>query len=526
MAVRTVIAFDHLPQNDVNWINYADHGMTRSGLAASNTIVDGWLVSNATASGAERVTIPLDPYLAAPVGKIWIGIRCRSTLNARGGAGIIYFGGTYVLLDTLIGVTGTTTHLEFSYDIATGQVERWANGVKLANVTFGSGNRNWSLGLEAKGSLNGRYDWRDIVICDDQGNAQGFAIGPLGSQIAYPITLDSAAAAGWTMTPSGSTLLNALSEPGVAPTNNIATTVPGAPLTASLKVTAPAGTTFKAIELIAGARSTTGATVPMSAKISQGGIEATGLNPVAPITNYSYNMGLGVFQKAPNGDAWTTANIDTTDLILSPGSVPVNIANIQGYALASAPAPIQLRDIKGYVMVTPPAPVQLRSILGYAMVPFLNLPTGQTPAQALLAMILKLSRTVRPATHFTLGVPEAGTESGYDTKVKVNPTAAALLSGEMYFHYNRVYMNRMASLSSIVIGSAANTHALIPQINTLTGMQLTTSDIVNDVIPAGSPEVTLTAASTSYLFVPGTQVQIGNTPTLASQFGSDTILWS
>lgn len=206
--------------------------------------------------------------------------------------------------------------------------------------------------------------------------------------------------------------------------------------------------------------------------------------------------------------------------------MPVNIASIQGYALANPPAAVQLRDVRGYAMMSLPTTVLLRDVRGYAMVPFINLPKGQTPAVALMAMILVQCRTARPATHFNLGSVEAGTETGYDSKVKVTPTELALLSGEMYFHYNRVHMNRLPDLSSIVIGSAANVHALIPQINTLTGMQLTTADLVNDVIPAGYPEITLTAANTSYLFVPGTQTQLGNTLTLASQFSTDTILWT
>lgn len=206
--------------------------------------------------------------------------------------------------------------------------------------------------------------------------------------------------------------------------------------------------------------------------------------------------------------------------------MPVNIASIQGYALANPPAALQLRSVTGYAMVSLPTALQLRSIGGYAMVPFRELPKGQTPAAALMAMVLRLTKIARPASHFNLAPAEVGDVTDYNSKVKVTPNVAALLSGEMYFHYNRVYLNRMPDLSSIVIGSAANTHALIPQINTLTGMQLSTADIVNDVIPAGYPEVTLTAASTSYLFVPGTQTQIGNTPTLAAQFKTDTILWS
>lgn len=207
-------------------------------------------------------------------------------------------------------------------------------------------------------------------------------------------------------------------------------------------------------------------------------------------------------------------------------AIGAKLANIQGYALMYPPAPIRLRSVGGYAMVALPLSINLRSINGYAMVPFQGLPLGQTFSAALIALILRLSKIVRPASHFNLGAVEVGDVTGYNSKVKLTPTPTALLSGEMYFHYNRVYMNRMASLSAIVIGAAANTHALIAQINTLTGMVLTTADIVNDVIPAGAVEVTLTAAATSYLFVPGTQIQIGNTPTLSSQFKTDTVLWT
>lgn len=320
MAVRAIIAFDHLPQNDTAWINYASHGMYRGAdLSAQNTIVNGWLVSNATASGAERVYIPLAPYLAAPVNKIWIGYRCRVVLNPRGGAGLVYLNGTYVLLDSLMPLAGNTVYVEFSIDVTSGVVERWINGVKQAN-SAGPAGRSTIFSLEVKGSLNGRYDFRDFYICDDQGAAQGLPVGPLGPQVTIPITLDSAAATGWTTTPSGSTLLNALSEPGVIPTTNIATSVGTTPLTASLKLNATADLTIKAIELIAGGRSTTGATVAVAAKISQGGTDVAGPAVVAPITNYSYNLGLGVFHKSPSGAPWSIATVDATDLVLTPAA--------------------------------------------------------------------------------------------------------------------------------------------------------------------------------------------------------------
>lgn len=320
MAIRAVIGFEHLPQNDTSWINYVTHGITRNAdLSAQTTIVNGWLKSNATASGAERVSIPLDPYLAAPVAKVWFGYRCRVTKNAKGGAGIVYLGGNYVLLDQSLPATGNTCYVEMSYEIATGVVERWVDGVKIANSACGTG-RSMLLGLEAKGSLNGQYDYRDFYICDDQGAAQGLPVGPLGPQIVAPVTFDSATGADWTTTPGGTALVDAISETGTVPTAKIATSnvVTKGNLTASLKSTIPGGSSVVAIELTAGASSASGATVNASAKLKSGSNELIGGFVNAPNGSYNYNNSLGVFHKNPAGGAWDNASIDATDLILTP----------------------------------------------------------------------------------------------------------------------------------------------------------------------------------------------------------------
>jgi hypothetical protein len=320
MAIRAVIGFEHLPQGVTSWINYATHGMTRGAdLSAQNTLVNGWIVSNATASGSERVSIPLDPYLVAPVNKIWFGYRCRIILNARGGAGLVYIGGNYVLLDTLIPVSGNTVYLEFSYDVTTGVVERWINGVKIANTAAGTG-RSMTLGLEAKGSLNGRYDYRDFYICDDQGAAQGLPVGPQGPQQVVPISIDAATGADWTTTPGGTALVDAVYEAGSIPTDKIATsnTTTKGPLAASLKVTLPAGTVVTALEVVVGVSSNGAGPVTCTSKIKNGADEVVGKTFSGPSGSYSYNGSGGVFHKNPAGGSWDSASIDATDFIVTP----------------------------------------------------------------------------------------------------------------------------------------------------------------------------------------------------------------
>lgn len=317
MAIRAIIGFEHLPQGSTSWINYATHDMYRAAdLSAQNTIVNGWLVSNATASGAERTTIPLDKYLAAPVGKIWIGFRCRSVLNARGGAGLIYMNGTYVALDGIFGVTGTTSYYEFSYEVATGTVERWVNGIKIANSAAGANLRSMTFGLEVKGSLNGRYDFRDFYICDDQ---PGGPTGPLGPQAIYPVTLDSATASDWTTTPSNATLLEALSEPGSVPTAKIASSAPTKGLlTASLKSFIPDNISISAIEMVLGGRAGGVSAANIGTKLSLSGTDTTPRVQSIAASTYSYNVGLGVFHKNPQGASWTPSTIDSTNLVLQP----------------------------------------------------------------------------------------------------------------------------------------------------------------------------------------------------------------
>ena len=317
MAIRAVIGFEHLPQNDVNWANYATHGMVRNpDLSLQNTIVNGWLVSNATGSGGERVSIPLDAYLTAPVGKIWFGYRCRIIKNANGGAGIVYLGTSYVLLDQLLPATGNTVYIEMSFDATTGVVERWINGVKIANAAA-SATRSMTLGLESKGSLSGRYDYRDFYICDDQ---PGGPVGPLGPQVVAPIVLDSASGSDWTTTPGGTTLLDAINEPGGIPTAKIATsnTVTKGPLTASLKSTIPVGSVITAIELTTGVSSAGSTPVICAAKLKNGANELTGKTIQGPVGSYNYNGSAGIFHKSPSGATWDATNLDATDFILMP----------------------------------------------------------------------------------------------------------------------------------------------------------------------------------------------------------------
>jgi len=203
-----------------------------------------------------------------------------------------------------------------------------------------------------------------------------------------------------------------------------------------------------------------------------------------------------------------------------------DVAEVHGYVLATPPAPVALRSLQGYAMGQPATSLALKGIQGYAMVNYNKLPAGVTAVSALMSSILAKAKNTRTANQFTLDPVEVGTRDGFDSKVKLSAQPVSLLQGSMYWHYNRIPLGRIPDLSGVAIAGALTVHALLTKISTVAGFTLTTDDLVNDAIPAGAVEITLTAAASSYIWQPGTQVQLGTTPTLASKFVTDTILWT
>jgi hypothetical protein len=207
-----------------------------------------------------------------------------------------------------------------------------------------------------------------------------------------------------------------------------------------------------------------------------------------------------------------------------------SISGITTYGLYKEPNLAAVSGVTAYATYPEPNILTLRNVQGYALVSDIALPKGVNGITALANLVLAQSKSIRPASQFTFGAPEsyAGSETIlHNSRVNVTAGATSALSGSMYFYYSRVSLARIpANLTAIVIGSATSTQGLIAAINTASGMVLTTDDIVDVPIAAGSVEVTITAASTSRFFIPGDTTQVGFTPTLASAFKSDTILWT
>lgn len=325
MAIKAIIGFEHLPQNDVSWATYATHGLTRGNDSSlQSVIVNGWIVDKVTGGSACRYSIPLAPYMQAPVAKIWFGFKLRINQNPNPGAGIVYLNGTYVLIiSEIVGlVLGTSYHMEFSYDLTTGVVERWINGTKIGNASGnpGAGLRNLILGLEGKGSVAAMIDWRDINVVDDQGAAQGYPVGPLGPREVVPVTFSSMDGSDWATTPGGTSLLTAISEAGTDPTAKYATSNINTkgPLTGVMSAAIAGGKNVAAIEMVATVQSAGSVGVNNATKLKKGADEVAGSFINAIPGSWNFNASLGVFHKAPGGQNWSNATIAATSVVLTP----------------------------------------------------------------------------------------------------------------------------------------------------------------------------------------------------------------
>lgn len=330
MSVKAAIGFDHFTRNVATWTTFADHGM----VTTADTMVDslGWVKNVNANSAAARIGIPLSSYLAAPVGKVWCGIRVRTDAAIASNGTRVFVGITTGVVSaslltlfqasdwrTVVGPialsSGTIGYFEFSIDIATGIIQRRFNGTPLTDISTNSTNaRTWLFAGVAKVSGDTAYaSFRDIYVNDDQGEVTGF----LGAQIVKRVQFDVVTGEGWTTSPTAGVDLVYGLDP--LDTTKDISGVAKAPLIASMKPDLPAGVSVTAIEIVAGLASTISTPVVCGMKLKTGDVELPGLNVTGSGSNVvNYNNSGGVFALSPSGKPWTNALLDSTDVVLTP----------------------------------------------------------------------------------------------------------------------------------------------------------------------------------------------------------------
>lgn len=157
----------------------------------------------------------------------------------------------------------------------------------------------------------------------------------------------------------------------------------------------------------------------------------------------------------------------------------------------------------------------LRSLDVFTLYKLNNLPPFGSPGQAaIIAAINKEQGASLLARQVTFGAPTPTVnDSLFNTSLTLTSVVGQGYKGAFTVRYNRADASLSTVLNNVILPGAqtfgvANTHDLIPLINTATGLALVADDIVNEAIPAGRNSVNLKGASTSYFFLPGSTFKV------------------
>lgn len=188
----------------------------------------------------------------------------------------------------------------------------------------------------------------------------------------------------------------------------------------------------------------------------------------------------------------------------------VNLRTAPMYMLVSPPIEAQVRSLRFYALIQPPPQVNVRSVRTYAVVrkpPYASL--KMEGAAAILAQINKEHSKALTLDQVSLGNPSAGGATDeYNSKVTLTAKASWLYYGDMTIRYDRFPLE-LAVGGPAVPGpgdTATTIHGRLARINQIYGCNLKPRDIVDGPVAADATSYKLVAASTSYLFTPGTEV--------------------
>lgn len=182
---------------------------------------------------------------------------------------------------------------------------------------------------------------------------------------------------------------------------------------------------------------------------------------------------------------------------------------------------LSVRNITGYaVTVSDIAPkAEVRHVTGYAFYSksrFDRAVLGRTNLLNVIASeclgVLDNICTVGPS----IAADEVGKKN---TKVLITAKAIGGYRSDFYMYYNRIQIDRCFPDTAwkLTIPTETTLHSIIPAINAAYGCNLVTDDVVDHVVSANATVLKITANSASYMFIPGTTVQLGiSLPTLSS----------
>lgn len=188
----------------------------------------------------------------------------------------------------------------------------------------------------------------------------------------------------------------------------------------------------------------------------------------------------------------------------------VNLRTAPMYALVSPPIEAQVRSLRFYALIQPPPQVNVRSVRTYAVVrrpPYAAL--KMEGAAGLLAQINKEHNKTLTLDQVDMSPPSAGVvNDDYNSKVTLTAKASWTYYGDMTIRYDRhdianaIYPNP----AGLPPDTATTIHGRLAKLNTKFGTNLQPRDVVDGPVAANATTYKLVAASTSYLFLPGSEL--------------------
>jgi len=196
------------------------------------------------------------------------------------------------------------------------------------------------------------------------------------------------------------------------------------------------------------------------------------------------------------------------------GDARVKLRNAPMYVAVQSPPVVEFRSVRAYALTQPANTTQLRNVRMYALVQMAPLTyLAKAGAVALLEAINKEhSKTLTAEqVYFENPQPLAG-DDHFNSQITMKPHAVFPYSGQMVFRYNRFVIADFFAgkdTSTLPAGSQTTIHGRLAAINSTFGCSLSTTDVVNAPVAANTTGLTLTIATTSILFVPGSKMFIG-----------------
>lgn len=131
---------------------------------------------------------------------------------------------------------------------------------------------------------------------------------------------------------------------------------------------------------------------------------------------------------------------------------------------------------------------------------------------AILALLNTQAKKTFTYSDIQIGAPVAIADDGQvNTEIEVTAYPVSGYQGSTKLQYKRVpILNAVADRTlTFTVNSNTNVHSLLPTINAAYGLALATSDVLNTSVGAGAVTIILTAAETSYIYLPGSQLYLG-----------------